>query len=124
MAEWYGWMGTILRADLSSGRIVKEPLPEDLVYKLNTFNSLANQGTITYFDILDCASDDIHKGKIKANEYVNIIYLIMKAAYKSFKLRSFEREICKKALSVFRTLNNKKYSAAFQKILYRAKKIH
>ncbi len=106
----------------SSGKNFPIQCPEDLVYKLNTFNSLANQGTITYFDILDCASDDICKGKIKANEYVNIIYLIMKAAYKSFGLRSFEREICKKALSVFRTLKNKKYSAAFQKILYRVKK--
>ncbi len=108
----------------SSGKNFPIQCPEDLVYKLHTFNLLANQGTITYFDILDCASDDIRKGKIKAGEYVNIIYVIMKAAYKSFGLRSFEREICKKALNVFQILKNKKYSAAFQTILYRTKKTH
>ena len=106
----------------SSGKNFPIHCPEDLVYKLNSFNSLANQGTITYFDILDCASDDIRKGKIKADEYVNIIYLIMKAAYKSFRLRSFEREICKKALGVFRQLKDKKHVAAFQKLLYKTRK--
>jgi aldehyde:ferredoxin oxidoreductase len=32
MAKWYGWMGTILRVDLSTGKIAKEPLSEDLAY--------------------------------------------------------------------------------------------
>jgi len=32
MKKGYGWMGTILRVDLSQGKIVKEPLTEDLVY--------------------------------------------------------------------------------------------
>lgn len=32
MTEWYGWIGTILRVDLSNGKIVKEPLSEDLAY--------------------------------------------------------------------------------------------
>jgi len=32
MAQWHGWMGTILRVDLSTGKITKEPLSEDLAY--------------------------------------------------------------------------------------------
>ena len=32
MTEWYGWQGCILRVDLSSGKITKEPLSEDLAY--------------------------------------------------------------------------------------------
>ncbi len=32
MANWYGWMGTILRVDLSTGKITKEPLTQDLAY--------------------------------------------------------------------------------------------
>ncbi len=32
MTEWYGWMGTILRVDLSTGKITKEPLTKDLAY--------------------------------------------------------------------------------------------
>src|SRR4030043_25669 len=32
MTNWYGWMGTILRVDLSKGKITKEPLSEDLAY--------------------------------------------------------------------------------------------
>jgi len=32
MAKWYGWMGIILRVDLSTGKITKEPLSEDLAY--------------------------------------------------------------------------------------------
>ena len=32
MTNWYGWMGTILRVDLSNGKITKEPLTEDLAY--------------------------------------------------------------------------------------------
>jgi aldehyde:ferredoxin oxidoreductase len=32
MAQWYGWMGTILRVDLSTGKITKEPLSEDVAY--------------------------------------------------------------------------------------------
>jgi len=32
MTKWYGWIGTILRVDLSNGKIVKEPLSEDLAY--------------------------------------------------------------------------------------------
>lgn len=32
MTNWYGWMGTILRVDLTKGRIIKEPLTEDLAY--------------------------------------------------------------------------------------------
>ena len=32
MTKWYGWMGTILRVDLSTGKITKEPLSEDLSY--------------------------------------------------------------------------------------------
>ena len=30
MADWYGWMGTILRVDLSTGKITKEPLSKEL----------------------------------------------------------------------------------------------
>ena len=106
----------------SSGENFPIHCPEDLVYKLHTFNSLANQGMITYFDILDCASEDACKGKIKTNEYVNIIYLIIKAAYKSFGLRSFEREICKRALIIFKKLGNKKYITGFQRLLYKLNK--
>lgn len=32
MTEWYGWAGTILRVDLSTGKIVKQRLSEDLAY--------------------------------------------------------------------------------------------
>jgi aldehyde:ferredoxin oxidoreductase len=32
MRKWYGWMGTILRVNLSSRKITKEPLSEDLAY--------------------------------------------------------------------------------------------
>ena len=32
MTEWYGWQGCILRVDLSSGKITKEPMPEDLAH--------------------------------------------------------------------------------------------
>jgi aldehyde:ferredoxin oxidoreductase len=32
MTQWYGWMGTILRVDLTTGKITKEPLSEDLAY--------------------------------------------------------------------------------------------
>ena len=32
MAKWRGWTGAILRVDLSSGKITKEPLSEELVY--------------------------------------------------------------------------------------------
>ncbi len=32
MTEWYGWMGTILRVDLSTGKITKEPLTQDLAH--------------------------------------------------------------------------------------------
>ncbi len=32
MANWYGWMGTILRVDLSTGKITKEPLAQDLAH--------------------------------------------------------------------------------------------
>ncbi len=32
MTNWYGWMGTILRVDLSNGKITKEPLTQDLAY--------------------------------------------------------------------------------------------
>jgi aldehyde:ferredoxin oxidoreductase len=32
MTEWYGWMGTNLRIDLSKGKVTKEPLKEDIVY--------------------------------------------------------------------------------------------
>jgi aldehyde:ferredoxin oxidoreductase len=32
MTEWYGWTGTILRVNLSTGKIVREPLSEDLAY--------------------------------------------------------------------------------------------
>jgi len=32
MAEWYGWQGCILRVDLSTGKITKEPLSEDLAH--------------------------------------------------------------------------------------------
>ena len=32
LANWYGWMGTILRVDLSNGKITKEPLSEELAY--------------------------------------------------------------------------------------------
>lgn len=31
MTDWYGWQGRILRVDLSSGKITKEPLSEGLV---------------------------------------------------------------------------------------------
>ena len=102
----------------SSGKNFPISCPEELLYKVNMFNALAHQGIITYFDILDCASEDLCKGKIKTKEYVNIIYLSMKAAYKSFGLRSFEREICERALVVFKKLGYKKYSAQFQKFLY------
>lgn len=32
MGKWCGWAGTILRVDLSTGKIVKQPLTEDLVH--------------------------------------------------------------------------------------------
>ena len=32
MAQWYGWMGTILRVDLSNGKITKEPLSEEMAH--------------------------------------------------------------------------------------------
>ena len=32
MAKWCGWTGTILRVDLSTGKITKEPLSEELAY--------------------------------------------------------------------------------------------
>ncbi|HUL30333.1 MAG TPA: aldehyde ferredoxin oxidoreductase N-terminal domain-containing protein, partial [Thermodesulfobacteriota bacterium] len=32
MTQWYGWMGTILRVNLSSKKITKEPLSKDLAY--------------------------------------------------------------------------------------------
>ena len=32
MANWFGWAGNILRVDLSSGKISREPLTEDLAY--------------------------------------------------------------------------------------------
>ena len=32
MAKWHGWMGTILRVNLSTGKITKEPLSEDAAY--------------------------------------------------------------------------------------------
>ncbi len=32
MTDWYGWMGTILRVDLSSGKVTKAPLTEKLAY--------------------------------------------------------------------------------------------
>jgi len=32
MTKWYGWTGTVLRVDLSTGKITKEPLSEDLAY--------------------------------------------------------------------------------------------
>ena len=34
MATWYGWAGTILRVNLSEGKIVKQPLTEDLAHSL------------------------------------------------------------------------------------------
>ncbi|MEE8471334.1 MAG: aldehyde ferredoxin oxidoreductase N-terminal domain-containing protein, partial [Dehalococcoidia bacterium] len=33
MAEWYGWAGTILDVDLSTGRITKEPLSREMAVK-------------------------------------------------------------------------------------------
>jgi aldehyde:ferredoxin oxidoreductase len=32
MTKWYGWMGIVLRVDLSTGKTTKEPLSEDLAY--------------------------------------------------------------------------------------------
>jgi len=32
MSQWFGWMGKILRVDLSTGKITKEPLTEELAY--------------------------------------------------------------------------------------------
>jgi aldehyde:ferredoxin oxidoreductase len=32
MTDWYGWMGTILRVDLSEGKVTKEPLTEEFAY--------------------------------------------------------------------------------------------
>lgn len=32
MTKWYGWMGTILRIDLSTGKIYREPLTEELAH--------------------------------------------------------------------------------------------
>jgi aldehyde:ferredoxin oxidoreductase len=32
MTEWYGWMGSNLRVDLSTGKATKEPLTEDLAH--------------------------------------------------------------------------------------------
>ena len=32
MTKWYGWAGTILRIDLSEGKVVMQPLPEDLAH--------------------------------------------------------------------------------------------
>ena len=33
MTEWYGWAGTILRVNLTTGELVKEPLSRDFAKK-------------------------------------------------------------------------------------------
>ncbi len=88
--------------------------PADLKDMIEKFKNASGSASISYLDILDEASLDYGHQRIRKEEYIKVIYYIIKCVG-----ADFEKEVCKRAANTFEKVGDTEKALEYRRIMKR-----